>query len=284
MAVRGARHRYFVIGGILLGAVVVSVLAAGTATLVQATNSTAFCASCHVYDEFYPEFEESSHHSNGLGLQAGCADCHLPHDNWWSMLTAKARSGIVDAWAYAVEGIDTPEAFQHVRRELAERVWERYRRNDSRFCRGCHDPRAWQVAAQSPKAQARHELAHEQGRTCIDCHKGVAHAIPEPEREAGTSGAGAAETAVRDAVLPDPGADGDRQGAANAGGAGSQGAQVYEACQRCHFAAAPTEPTWSAFATALEAHPPAGGVVIGLAEEASRTLHRYLRAQVSRAP
>ena len=52
------------------------------------------------------------------------------------------------------------------------------RANDSLECRNCHNY-AMDFTRQSVRAQAMHSthLANQQ-KTCIDCHKGIAHSLP----------------------------------------------------------------------------------------------------------
>jgi cytochrome c-type protein NapC len=39
------------------------------------------------------------------------------------------------------------------------------------------------LAAQDRSARGRHSNAPDKGETCIDCHKGVAHTLPEEPEE-----------------------------------------------------------------------------------------------------
>ena len=36
---------------------------------------------------------------------------------------------------------------------------------------------------QKPKAQQNHSKAKAEGKTCIDCHKGIAHLLPKEYKE-----------------------------------------------------------------------------------------------------
>ncbi|OYU67324.1 MAG: cytochrome c-type protein NapC, partial [Burkholderiales bacterium PBB5] len=42
-------------------------------------------------------------------------------------------------------------------------------------------------------AATRHQVAFNEGQTCIDCHKGIAHTLPAIEQHIGAPKAGAAE-------------------------------------------------------------------------------------------
>jgi cytochrome c-type protein NapC len=49
---------------------------------------------------------------------------------------------------------------------------------DSRECRNCHDIGFMNHQIQTAEAKTMHGLARKWGKTCIDCHKGVAHTLP----------------------------------------------------------------------------------------------------------
>ena len=51
--------------------------------------------------------------------------------------------------------------------------------NDSLECRNCHNYDSMDFTRQSARAQAMHStyLASKE-KTCIDCHKGIAHHLP----------------------------------------------------------------------------------------------------------
>ena len=86
--------------------------------------------------------------------------------------------------------IDTREKFQARRAFLTERVWADMRASDSRECRNCHDIDHMDEEEQDRFAVRRHKIGIEKGETCIDCHEGIAHELPEGYE----SGDNAAET------------------------------------------------------------------------------------------
>jgi len=49
---------------------------------------------------------------------------------------------------------------------------------DSRECRHCHDTQAMASELQGKTAQKQHLRMAAQGKTCIDCHFGIAHHEP----------------------------------------------------------------------------------------------------------
>ena len=73
----------------------------------------------------------------------------------------------------------TKEKFEAYRYEMARRVWTSMKETDSRECRNCHGREAMSKDLQSAKAQARHAKGVAEGKTCIDCHFGIAHKEPD---------------------------------------------------------------------------------------------------------
>jgi trimethylamine-N-oxide reductase cytochrome c-type subunit TorC len=51
--------------------------------------------------------------------------------------------------------------------------------NDSQECRNCHTYEAMDFHAQAPDAAAEMRTAFAEGDTCISCHKGIAHEMPD---------------------------------------------------------------------------------------------------------
>ncbi|MBK1638135.1 hypothetical protein CKO24_03615 [Rhodothalassium salexigens DSM 2132] len=272
------------IGGAALGLVG----AGGTATMVQHTNKTEFCVACHVYDDFYEEYKGSVHHTNATGNRAECADCHIPHDNWINMMVHKARSGLKDAAAYTVGGINTPEEFEERRAVLAKEVWARYERENSMRCRRCHETEAWDLTAQSQAAQGAHQAVLSGNATCIDCHKGIAHSIPEGALAAYQDAAGepvSAQLASARLAMSDktePGAAPQANDADPAAPA-PDGAKLFESCTSCHGKFAPGPKTMAAlspeaFMSRIETHMNTGGTVASLSEAEIKAIHEYLKS------
>ena len=158
-------------------------VAGGGAVAVHQTNTTEFCTSCHVYDEFAADFRESAHWTNTAGVQVGCADCHIPDDNLANMLWTKASSGAQAFWAYYVQGIDTPGEFARSRPALQEQAHAWFKARDSATCESCHAVESMQLDQQSAAARASHQSLKSGGggSTCVDCHADVPHGMAETE-------------------------------------------------------------------------------------------------------
>ncbi len=150
----------------------------GFNTAMELTNREAFCISCHeMRENVYQEYKETVHYTNRTGVRATCPDCHVP-DAWVHMVVRKVRA--TNELFHAIRGsIDTREKFLAKRLDLAGKVWKSMRDTDSRECRNCHGYRYMDTGEQGAGARAQHRRGREQGRTCIDCHMGIAHRLPE---------------------------------------------------------------------------------------------------------
>jgi cytochrome c-type protein NapC len=65
--------------------------------------------------------------------------------------------------------------------------------NDSQECRNCHRYDYMDYAEQGKRGATTHPTAFDEGKTCIDCHKGIAHALPPIDQHIGTQNAGLVE-------------------------------------------------------------------------------------------
>jgi hypothetical protein len=98
-------------------------------------------------------------------------------NDWHKVLRKIKASG--ELWGHFTGEIDTKEKFEKHRMALAQNEWRQMKATDSRECRNCHSFTAMEKQKQRPKAQQMHAQAQQQGKTCIDCHKGIAHLLPD---------------------------------------------------------------------------------------------------------
>lgn len=148
----------------------------GFNTAMEFTNSEVFCVSCH--ENIYEELQSTIHYTNRSGVRAICSSCHVPHD--WTAKIARKMQASKEVFAWVVGTIDTPEKFEARRRTLAEHEWHRLKANDSLECRNCHEFESMDFTWQSQRASNQHSTALASGeKTCIDCHKGIAHQLPD---------------------------------------------------------------------------------------------------------
>ncbi len=151
----------------------------GFNTTLEATNTEEFCISCHTMsDNVYEEYKESIHYQNRSGVRAICSDCHVPHE-WASKMMRKVGAA-KDVWGQLTGVVGTPEKFEEHRLAMATREWGRFRRDNSLACRNCHETDSFDYSRQGAPGAAMHQaMLNDGGFTCIDCHKGIAHKLPE---------------------------------------------------------------------------------------------------------
>jgi cytochrome c-type protein NapC len=166
---------FLTLGGFLMGVV----FWGGFNTALEATNTTAFCVSCHeMRTNVYEELQGTIHFTNRSGVRAGCPDCHVPHE--WTRKIARKMQASKEVWGHIFGSIATRDAFLDMRRHLAESEWARMKANDSLECRNCHSTVSMDLSRQNPRAANAHErFLFTNERTCIDCHKGIAHRLPD---------------------------------------------------------------------------------------------------------
>ena len=166
---------------LVAGMLVASGLIAGGAYFMGHTNSLEFCISCHSMREtVYQEYKESLHYQNASGVRATCSDCHVP-ESFGPLIVAKVLA-VADVYHEVVGSIDTQEKFEARRWLMANKVWQRLEETDSGTCRKCHGSghETMAFADQDRLARRKHERAFEEGdKTCIDCHKGLTHRMPD---------------------------------------------------------------------------------------------------------
>jgi cytochrome c-type protein NapC len=143
------------------------------------TNREEFCISCHeMQDNVYQEYRNTIHYTNRSGVRATCPDCHVPKAFGPKIVRKLQASNEVLHWLLGT--VDTPEKFNAKRQQLAEHEWQRMRANDSQECRNCHDAQSFDYSVQGYRAANQHmEGLTDNGKICIDCHKGIAHQLPQ---------------------------------------------------------------------------------------------------------
>jgi cytochrome c-type protein NapC len=171
---------HFSLGFLVMGGFVAGVIFWGAFnTILEATNTETFCVGCHeMRENVYQELKTTIHFTNRSGVRATCPDCHVPHE--WTDKIARKMAASKEVWGKFFGTIATREKFLAMRRELAEHEWARLKANNSLECRNCHSFESMDFTRQSPRASEAHELFLRTGeKTCIDCHKGIAHQLPD---------------------------------------------------------------------------------------------------------
>ena len=164
----------------------------GFNTAMEWTNREAFCISCHEMKvNVFAEYRNTIHYQNRTGVRATCPDCHVPKE-WIPKIIRKVQASN-ELLHKALGSIDTPEKFNAKRAELAGHEWARMKNNNSQECRNCHNWDAMSSELQKQTPYKKHMRAREAGKTCIDCHKGIAHGLPAIEQHIGAPKPGSAE-------------------------------------------------------------------------------------------
>lgn len=165
--------------GILLGVGFISgiIFWGGFNTAMELSNTETFCISCHeMRENVYEEYKDTVHYSNRTGVRATCPDCHVPKE--WTYKVVRKIRATNELFHKMLGTIDTPEKFEAKRLQLAQNVWKEMKGNDSRECRNCHDYESMDFTEQGRRSMKQHSKGLDEGKTCIDCHKGIAHSLP----------------------------------------------------------------------------------------------------------
>jgi cytochrome c-type protein NapC len=154
----------------------------GFHTAMEATNTLEFCTGCHsMVDNSFKEYKETVHYANRTGVRAVCSDCHVPRE-WQHKVVAKVGA-TSDLYHEIMGSVNTPEKFEARRMQMAQHQWDKMKATDSRECRNCHSFDAMSKDVQKQTVYNKHMAAKKDGKTCIDCHKGVAHRLPKEYKD-----------------------------------------------------------------------------------------------------
>jgi cytochrome c-type protein NapC len=144
---------------------------------VKYAETDSFCTSCHEMKQPYQELTRSVHFSNVLGIQASCGNCHVPPTFFAGMW--RHIQAYKEVLGHMGGELNTPAKYEAHRMVLAQKIWTELKANDSAECRSCHTPSQMAFAKQPPNAASAHQSLKQGGTTCIDCHQGVAHTLPQ---------------------------------------------------------------------------------------------------------
>jgi cytochrome c-type protein NapC len=154
----------------------------GFHTAMEQTNTLEFCTGCHtMQDNSFAEYKETVHYANRTGVRAVCSDCHVPRD--WAHKVAAKIGATSDLYHEFIGSVNTPEKFEARRMHMAQNQWDKMKASDSRECRNCHTFEAMSQEVQKKTVYDKHMAARKAGKTCIDCHKGVAHHLPKEYKD-----------------------------------------------------------------------------------------------------
>lgn len=137
----------FWLGVLFIGLFVGIFVSIGTAQTLEYTDSAEFCKSCHIMNNVYDSFEDSTH------AELACADCHLPHDSVISKYTFKAKSGMSHVYFNTAGAEKIPEVL-HPTVDSKEAI--------NQNCISCHN-------------STLDNVAHDAKESCTSCHQSVPH-------------------------------------------------------------------------------------------------------------
>ncbi len=146
--------------------------------LHPALSTNEFCVSCHEMEAPLAEYQESSHFNSRTGVRAECSSCHIP-EGLGPTLFAKIDA-LRHVYGHLLGTLETAEKYEDARLRMAERVWDDMKAHDSRECRSCHTQEAIVFEEFKNHSDAKRMAEGlEEGDTCIDCHKGLVHTMPD---------------------------------------------------------------------------------------------------------
>jgi len=164
---------------LIVGLVIGAGAVIGTQVMVAVTGTNEFCGgACHSMQWVAEEYRQSIHYANRTGVQAACHDCHIPH-SYPQLLWYKAKAGTKDVIGEIRGVISTKEKFEKERLRMAQEVWAEFKEDNSANCQNCHAFSTEIIAKQKEMVRPMHKMVLEKQGTCVDCHKGVAHAAPK---------------------------------------------------------------------------------------------------------
>ncbi|MEM7223315.1 MAG: cytochrome c3 family protein [Pseudomonadota bacterium] len=178
---------HYSLGFLTIGGFVAGIIFWGAFnTALEISNTETFCVGCHeMRDNVFAELKGTIHYNNRSGVRATCPDCHVPHE--WTNKIARKMQASKEVWGKVFGTISTREKFLDKRLELAQHEWARLKANNSLECRNCHDLDYMDFTRQSTRAAEQHERFLLSGeKTCIDCHKGIAHKLPDMAQAEGS--------------------------------------------------------------------------------------------------
>lgn len=115
------------------------------------SNNPKACINCHIMDENYESWQNSSHSS-----WAKCNDCHTPHDNIIHKYYVKAENGWNHSVKFTLQNFDYPIRIRQAN----------YRRTLD-ACLYCHSEFVDFIDAYTVEPGDRFD--------CIKCHPNVGH-------------------------------------------------------------------------------------------------------------
>ncbi|MCH4295197.1 NapC/NirT family cytochrome c [Shewanella sp. 3B26] len=175
--------KYSIFALLLVGIVVGVVGYFATQTTLHMTSTDEFCMSCHSNHSLKDEVLASAHGNNKNGIVVQCQQCHIAQEPFAylkkKIIVSKDVIGFL-----TIDGFNTQEWLEANRKEQADLARDYLRAIDSSTCQNCHN-RIYENQSENMSKMAvrmhsnNFKKEPEKRKTCIDCHKGVAHPYPK---------------------------------------------------------------------------------------------------------
>ena len=145
----------------------------------RAHEHEKFCISCHeMHDNVYQELQRTVHFTNRSGVRATCPDCHVPHE--WTDKIARKMQASKEVWGKIFGTIYTPRISRHAPGARQARMGAAEGQRLARMPQLPLLDRDGLHQADAPRRRNPwHAISLPGERTCIDCHKGIAHELPD---------------------------------------------------------------------------------------------------------
>ena len=109
------------------------------------------CANCHIMNDEYASWSHGPHHA-----VAGCADCHLPVDDFVAKYLAKASNGYHHSKGFTLQDFHEPIQIKPGNSAILQEN-----------CLACHGDFVHEIVAGSKTAADAVQ--------CVHCHRGAGH-------------------------------------------------------------------------------------------------------------
>ncbi|MEM8668368.1 MAG: cytochrome c nitrite reductase small subunit [Planctomycetota bacterium] len=158
----GVRRRVILLTSLATAILIGVLIGAGAFTFVYGngtsylSNDPKTCLNCHVMQESFDSWQNSSHHHVAL-----CNDCHLPHD-FVGKWVSKADNGLFHSIAFTFQDYQDPIQIKPRNRTITQNA-----------CIDCHKDFVHSLLTSESldwDTKSNHTL-------CVHCHSEVGHAF-----------------------------------------------------------------------------------------------------------
>ena len=157
------------------------------------TNTEKFCTTCHeMRANVFEELKTTIHFTNRSGVRATCPDCHVPHE--WTDKIARKMQASKEVWGQIFGTSTRARSFSTTGWSWRCTSGRGSRRTTRSNAATATAPSRWTSPGKARAPSAAHQRFLFTGeKTCIDCHKGIAHRLPDMRGVPGwqSEGAGA---------------------------------------------------------------------------------------------